>query len=91
MLMPCYTTISKVAYCPHLQMDVTLTGKYQILGDTNKIKLFSVSCSVVENSHQPVWEQNETLKYIKCPENGRCELFQNFNDGINPKKYGLSF
>ena len=86
-----YTTIAKTVYCPYLQIEVSLTGKYQILGDTNKIKLSSVSCSIVENSHRPIWEQDESGKYIACPKNGSCELLQDFNNGMDPKKYGLSF
>lgn len=89
--MPYYTTIAKTIYCPYLQMSVTLTGKYQILGDTDKIKLTNVSCSVVENSHHPIWEQNEGEKYIVCPHNDSCQLLDNFNDGIDPMKYGFSF
>ena len=89
--MPYYTTIGKTAFCPYLQMIVSLTGKYQFIGDTNKVKLCHVSCSLAENSHQPVWEQNNDEKYIICPQNGSCELFENFNDGIIPGKYGLSF
>ncbi len=86
-----FTTIGKTVYCPYLQMEVSLTGKYRILGDTNKIKLSCVSCSIVENSQLPIWEQDESGKYISCPQNGSCELVKNFNDGINPKKYGLTF
>lgn len=89
--MPYYTTISKVVFCPYLQMNVSLTGKYRLLGDTNKIKLTSVSCSVIENSHLPVWEQNENEKYLVCPQNNFCELLKDFNNGIKPEKYGLSF
>ncbi len=89
--MPYYTTIGKVALCPYLQMTVSLTGKYRFIGDTNKVKLCHASCSIVENSYLSTWEQNEGEKYIKCPQNNSCELLENFNDGINPKKYGLSF
>lgn len=86
-----YTTIGKTAFCPYLKMTVSLTGKYQILGDTNKVKFSHAWCSIVENSHKPIWEQSESEKYLLCPCNGTCELVENFNDNINIKKYGLSF
>lgn len=88
--MPYFTTIGKSVYCPYLKMEVSLTGKYQMLGDANKVKLSCVSCSVIENSRRPIWEQDESEKYIICPRNGSCELLKDFNNGVDFKKHGLS-
>lgn len=86
-----YTTIGKTAYCPYLKMNVTLTGKYQLIGDTNKVSFSYAWCSVTENSRHPVWEQDEELKYLSCPKSGNCDLVNNFNKNVNVKKYGYSF
>lgn len=85
-----YTTINKTVYCPHLDMSVSLTGKYRFIEDSRKAEFCNATCSIVENSRQPIYLQDETAKYLRCPNNGNCSLIQNFNKDINLKKYGLS-
>lgn len=84
-----YTTIGKVDYCPYLKMNVSLTGKYNLIGDRCEAKFSYATCSVVENSIKPTFEQDESIKYLKCPQSGNCEVLDNFENGINLKKYGL--
>ncbi len=83
-----YTTIGKTVTCPYLNMKVTLTGKYHFIGESCQFSY--ATCEIVENSKLPPYEQPENIKYYICPQNGHCNLLENFEHGINLKKYGLS-
>lgn len=85
------TTIGKTVFCPHLQIEVALTGKCRISGDANDARLMYVSCSVVENSHLPIYEQEDHLKYFVCHQSDNCELIHKFKEEINLGKYGKKF
>ena len=86
-----YTTIGKMVYCPYLDMDVSLTGKYRLIGDSFKVEFCYATCSIVENSRKPIYDQNENEKYLQCPKNNHCNLLnkENFNKDVNLKEYGL--
>lgn len=89
--MPYYTTISKLFHCQQLNIDVFLTGKYR-LSDNNltpyQAKFCSASCPIIENSQKPFYEQDENLKYFKCPISS-CNFFNEFEKEIDLRKHGF--
>ena len=84
-----YTTIAKNVRCPFLDDRVIITGKYQINAYTDNASFLYATCSIVENSKLPPYEQDESIKYFSCPNGGNCNLLDKFEDSIDLTKYGL--
>ena len=84
-----YTTIAKNVRCPFLEDRVIITGKYQINAYTDNASFLYATCSIVENSKLPPYEQDESIKYFSCPNGGHCSLLDKFEDSIDLTKYGL--
>ena len=79
------TTKSKSFYCSHIDMNVTLTGSYRISEHENEAHFLYADCSIVENSKLPIYEQSESIKYLRCPLDKPCDLSAHFDDVINLK------
>lgn len=73
--MPVYiTSISQLKHCDCLDLDLYISGDYQVSED-NKTAIFIRSfCPIVENSKKPIYEQCEEYKYFRCIDNGNCDL-----------------
>ena len=84
-----YTTIAQSMHCPLLKESVIITGKYRINEDTNNASFLYATCSIVENSKLPSREQDESIKYFLCPNDGRCDLLNKFEDHTDLTKYNL--
>lgn len=84
-----YTTIAKTMRCPFLNDRVTITAKYQINEYTDQAFFSYATCSIVENSKLPPYEQDESAKYFLCPNNGTCDLLDKFDRCIDLTKYSL--
>lgn len=88
--MPYYTTITKSFFCPYLKIDVWLTGKYQLSDNARnpyEARFKNAVCSIMENSHKPVYEQDGNEKYLKCP-NSSCKYSDEFDHIIDLRKQG---
>ena len=85
--MPTYTTIEKTITCPCYNETVTLTGKYYLTSNPSnpyEAKFRYATCPIIENSHLPIYEQSEEIKYFRCTHQGEhCDFSSAFPDTIS--------
>lgn len=68
------TTKAHTAFCPALEMDVTIIEKCSV---TEKgLSPMSSTCDIIENSKLPLDRQREDIKYFRCPKDGHCDLLK---------------
>ena len=76
------TTFSVDGYCPHIEEDITIQGKYEIL-DENTFKYRSFTCPIVENAKMHYYDQCKKYKYLKpCSNPISCPVASKFQTMI---------
>lgn len=68
------TSIGRKKHCDLLDMDLDISGYYIISKDNKTAKFSRASCPIVENSKKQPYEQCEDYKYLRCTDNGACDL-----------------
>lgn len=76
------TTFSVSGFCPCIQENVTLTGKYEVVDDQT-YKFLSFKCPIEENAKLPYYDQAEKNKYLKpCDNVIECPIALRFQKEI---------
>lgn len=78
------TSIQRNKHCDALDMDLSICGYYRISDDKKTATYSRSSCPIVENSKKQYYEQEENLKYYRCPLDKPCDL-----DYLFPEKITL--
>lgn len=75
------TYISCSGYCPHINENVTLTGKYKFIENSKEgnIEFMLFTCPIEENSKLHYYEQCEKYKYLQpCKNKFDCPIAKKF-------------
>lgn len=76
------TYLGQSGYCPHIQNDVTLSGKYGKIEDTT-FKFISFTCPIAENAKlHPHDQSNEYLFLSPCENIQDCPIAKNFKGTV---------
>lgn len=68
------TSIARKKHCDLLDLDLHISGEYVTSDDNKTAKFLRATCPIVENSKKQPYEQCEDYKYLRCTDNGKCDL-----------------
>lgn len=84
--MPYYTLVSKKIHCSFWNIDLSVSGKYKLIGDTYKAEFQFGICPIIENNNLPEYKRNRKLAlYAFCKEYP-CNELNSFEPTIDLKK-----
>lgn len=85
-----YTLVGKTIHCPFWDIDLSIHGKYKILGDSYEAKFVHGICPIIENNKLPEHQRNRDLVlYAFCQEHP-CNELSSFKQIIDIHKDGYS-
>lgn len=79
------TYIGCTGYCPHIEEDVTLSGKYEFVGNIEDCHAIfrSYTCPIDENSKLNYYDQCEEYKYLRpCENKFDCPIAKGFKEEV---------
>ena len=78
-----FTTISVSGICPHIDAEILLVGKYEVVND-KYLRFLSFKCPIEENAKINYYEQDEKYKYIQpCNNVTQCPIASKFQKEIS--------
>jgi hypothetical protein len=81
-----YTLVSKTIHCPFWDIDLSISGKYRLIGDTGKANFQVGVCPIIENNKLPEHKRKRELVLYAFCKNHPCEELNSFNSTIDLSK-----
>lgn len=76
------TYIGVSGYCPHIDENVTLRGKYKIIDD-HSAEFMLFTCPIFDNAKKHPYDQEECYKYLRpCSNMYSCPIASKFEKSI---------
>ncbi|OPD28822.1 hypothetical protein AL713_17545 [Clostridium botulinum] len=84
--MPYYTLVSKKIHCPFWNIDLSVSGKYKLIGDTSKAQFQYGICPIIENNNLPEYKRNRKLVLYAFCKKHPCNELNSFESTIDLNK-----
>nr|DAQ80604.1 MAG TPA: hypothetical protein [Inoviridae sp.] len=85
-----YTSVRKTIHCQFWDINLSIHGKYRIIGDSYEAKFMHGICPIIENNKLPENQRNKDLAIYAFCQEYPCNKLNSFKPIINILKNGYS-